>query len=78
MSVINSCKSKVNVVSEESRTEQVTVRMTVSERETAEKLGQYLHKAGKLDEPSVAGALRVALRFTVNEILKSVEAERYG
>ena len=62
----------------ESRTEQVTVRMTLAEKEIAEKLGNYLHKVGKLDEPSIAGALRVALRFTVNEILKSVEAERYA
>lgn len=65
-------------MSEESRTEQVTVRMTDAEKKTAEKLGQYLFKVGKLDEPSVAGAVRVALRFTTNEILKSVEAERYG
>lgn len=62
----------------EGRGEQVTVRMTKAEKETAEKLGDYLHKVGKLEEPSIAGALRLSLRFTVNEILKSVEAERYG
>lgn len=62
----------------ESKTEKISVRLTEAEKEVAEKLGAYLHKAGKLEEATIAGALRVSLRFTVNEILKSVEVERYG
>lgn len=54
----------------QSRVEQVTVRMTGAEKILTEKLGQYLFKVGKLDEPSVAGALRVAVRFMAAELLK--------
>lgn len=65
-------------MSTDSRAEQITVRMTPAEKQAAEKLGRYLHLHGKLDEPSIAGAMRVALRFTVNQIAKSIEAERYA
>jgi hypothetical protein len=54
----------------QSRVEQITVRMTEAEKNLAAKLGVYLYRYGKLDEPSVAGALRMALRFTVQELLK--------
>ena len=60
------------------RTEQVTVRLTIAEKVLAEKLGIYLHRIGKLDDASLAGAVRVSLRFTVNEVLKNIEAERLG
>lgn len=62
----------------EPRVEQVTVRMTEAEKEAASKLGVLLYEHGKLDEPSVAGALRAALRFTINEYLKEMEAKRLG
>lgn len=62
----------------ESKAEQVTVRLTKAEKDTAEELGKYLFKVGKLDAPSIAGALRLSLRYMVNEIAKSIERERYG
>jgi len=65
-------------LSEESKTEQVTIRVTPAEKLGAQKLANYLHKQKKLDEPTIAGAFRVSLHYTVNEILKSIEAERYG
>ena len=63
--------------SSEDKSEQITIRVTASEKATAEKLGDYLFKVGKLKEATIAGAFRLSLRFTVNEILKAVEAERY-
>lgn len=68
----------MNVVSEVGKTEQVTIRVTHAEKVGAEKLANYLHKVGKLKEPSIAAAFRLAMRFTINELLKSIEAERYG
>lgn len=44
----------------------------------AEKLANYLYKVGKIEEPTISNAMRMSLRFTVGEILKAVEAERYG
>jgi len=43
-----------------------------------EKLANYLHKLGKIESPTLSDALRVCLHFTVNEILKAIEAERYA
>jgi len=57
--------------------QQVTVKLTAEEREMLEKLAVYLHKLGKIDAPTMSDALRVCLHFTVNEILKAIEAERY-
>jgi len=62
----------------EPKGEQITVRVTAAEKEKASALGNFLYAHGKLDEPSVAGALRVALNFTVNELAKDVEARRLG
>lgn len=58
--------------------EVVSVRVSAEEKELAEKLGLYLHKLGKIDQPSVSSVLRLALRFTANEIIKAIEAERYS
>lgn len=69
--------SKVYVMSEAGKTEQITIRMTHAEKDGAEKLANYLFTVGKLKEATIAGACRVALRFTINEVLKSVELERY-
>jgi hypothetical protein len=55
-----------------------TIRLTAEERELAEKLGNYLHKVGRLDTPSISNVLRLALHFMTNEILKGIEAERYA
>jgi hypothetical protein len=57
--------------------QQITVKLTAEEREMLEKLAVYLHKLGKIDAPTISDALRVCLHFTVNEILKAIEAERY-
>ena len=65
-------------MSSENRSEQITIRVTSSEKQGAESLAKYLHKVGKLKEATVAGAFRLSLRFTVNEILKAVEVERYA
>jgi len=51
--------------------------VTAREKEMATKLAEYLHKAGKITKPSLSDALRMTLHFTVNEILKAIEVERY-
>jgi len=56
----------------------ITVRVSEEEKELAEKLANYLHKLGKIKEPTISEAIRVCLHFTVNEILKAIEMERYG
>jgi hypothetical protein len=56
----------------------VSVKLTEEEKELLEKLANYLHKLGKIEQPTISDALRVCLHFTVNEILKAIERERYG
>jgi hypothetical protein len=56
----------------------VSVKLTEEEKELLEKLANYLHKLGKIEAPTISDALRVCLHFTVNEILKAIERERYG
>lgn len=56
----------------------VTVRVTQEERELIEALADYLYKLGKIREPTISEALRACLYFTVNEIMKALEAEKYG
>ncbi|MEM3994967.1 MAG: hypothetical protein QXW40_06215 [Thermofilum sp.] len=56
----------------------VTVRMTEEEKELVEKLANYLYKLGKIKEPTISNAIRACIYFTVNEILKALEAERYS
>ena len=51
--------------------------MTADEKEMAVTMAQYLHKVGKITKPSLDDALRMTLHFTVNEILKAIEVERY-
>ena len=58
--------------------ESITVRVTMDEKNMAEKLAGYLFKAGKVDEPTISNAVRLSIRFTVGEILKAIEVERYG
>jgi len=61
-----------------SQAQPVYVRLTPDEREMLEKLANYLHKLGKIESPTLSDTLRVCLHFTVNEILKAIEAERYA
>ena len=60
------------------RTKVISFRVTEEEYELAVKLANYLHKIGKIDAPNIGDAMRVCLYFTVNEILKAIEAERYA
>jgi len=55
----------------------INVRVTEEEKEMAEKLANYLYKLGKIKEPTLSEAMRACLHFTVNEILKAIEMERY-
>ena len=61
-----------------SKAENVNVRMTPEEKETAKELANYLYKAGRIESNSMSEALRMCLRFTINEILKAIETERFG
>jgi len=51
--------------------------VTAREKEMAARLAQYFHKVGKITKPSLSDALRMSLCFTVNEIIKAIEVERY-
>ena len=42
------------------------------------KLANYLYKIGQIKKPTLSDAMRKSLHFTVNEILKAIEIERYG
>lgn len=57
--------------------ESINVRVTSEEKDMAEKLANYLFKLGKIEKPTLSDAMRVSLRFTVNELLKAIETERY-
>lgn len=63
---------------DQSKVAQVTVRMTSAEKEAAEAFADVLYEQGKLDEASVAGAMRIALKFTISEYVKDMEARRLG
>jgi hypothetical protein len=58
--------------------ERLSVRVTPEEKNMAEKLANYLHTKGKIQEDSVSEAVRLAIRFTTQEVLKTIEAERLG
>jgi len=55
----------------------INVRVTSEEKDMAEKLANYLFKVGKIEKPTMSDAMRVSLHFTIKEILKAVEMERY-
>jgi len=55
----------------------INVRVTNEEKDMAENLANYLFKVGKIEKATMSDAMRVSLHFTVNEILKDIEAERY-
>ncbi|MEM4020260.1 MAG: hypothetical protein QXG57_08550 [Thermofilaceae archaeon] len=56
----------------------VSTRLSQEEKELLDALAEYLHKLGKIKEPSASEALRACLYFTVNELLKAIEAEKYA
>lgn len=62
----------------ESKGAQVTVRMTAAEKEAADAFAEVLFEHGKLEEVSVAGAMRIALKFTISEFVKDMEVKRLG
>ncbi|WP_042667413.1 hypothetical protein [Desulfurococcus amylolyticus] len=55
----------------------ISVRVSREEKELVEKLAQYLYALGKIREPTVSEAVRLCLRFTVNEMVKAIERGRY-
>ncbi len=55
----------------------ISVRVTDEEKELIESLAKYLHKLGRIKEPTISEAMRACLHFTVNELLKAIETERY-
>ena len=55
----------------------INVRVTENEKDMAEKLANYLHGLGKIEKPTLSDAMRASLHFTVNELLKAIEIERY-
>ena len=55
----------------------INVRVSNEEKDMAEKLANYLFKVGKIKTPTMSDAMRVSLRYTVNELLKAIESERY-
>ncbi|MEM3390601.1 MAG: hypothetical protein QW491_14530 [Thermoproteota archaeon] len=56
----------------------INVRVTEEEKEAAAILAKYLYKHRKIQEPTLSEAIRASLHFTINEILKAIEAERYA
>ena len=56
----------------------INVRVTNEEKDMAQKLADYLFKVGKIQSPTLSDAMRQSLHFTVNQLLKAVETERYG
>jgi len=56
----------------------INVRVTDEEKDMAERLASYLFEVGKIEKPTLSDAMRASLRFTVNELLKAIEVERYG
>jgi len=56
----------------------LNIRMTTEEKEAARALAEYLHKAGKIKSDSLSEVMRLCLRFTIDEIMKGIEAERMG
>lgn len=61
-----------------SKSQPVYVRLKPEEREVLEKLTKYLYLLGKIPSQTMSDTLRYCLYFTLKEIVKSVEAERYG
>ncbi|MGC8832236.1 MAG: hypothetical protein ACP5PQ_06630 [Thermoproteota archaeon] len=56
----------------------INVRVTEEEKDVATKLARYLYLHRKIQEPTLSEAIRASLHFTVNEIIKAIEAERYA
>lgn len=56
----------------------MNIRVTDEEKNLAEKLAVYLHKVGKIEKPTMSDAMRLCLKFTVGEVFKGIEAERYS
>ena len=55
----------------------INVRVSDEEKAMAEKLAKYLFKLGKIEKETLSDAMRLSLRFTVGELLKAIEADRY-
>lgn len=60
------------------RTVNVHIRLTKEEAEALDKLAKYLHLRGKIARATRSEAMRLCLRYTLFEILKAIERERYS
>ena len=47
-------------------------------REVLEELTKYLYLLGKIPSRTLSDAMRYCLHFTLREIVKSIEAERFS
>lgn len=56
----------------------INVRVSEKEKNKAEKLAKYLHKLGLIEKATLSDAMRKSLQFTINEVVKSIERERYS
>ena len=54
----------------------INVRVSEKEKDMCQKLANYLHTVGKIEDPNLSEAIRVCLHFTTKEIIKAIEAER--
>lgn len=61
-----------------SQVQMISIRLTQDEKEVLEVLAEYLHGLGVIPSPTISDALRYCLYFTLREVVKSIEAERYG
>lgn len=55
----------------------INVRVTNEEKNMAEDLRNYLFMMGKIEKDTLSDAIRCSIHFTTNEILKTIERERY-
>ena len=56
----------------------INVRVSEKEKKKAEKLAKYLYKLGLIEKATLSDAMRKSLQFTINEVVKSIERERYS
>ena len=55
----------------------INVRVTEEEKNMAEDLRVYLFVMGKIKSNTLSDAIRCSIHFTTNEILKTIERDRY-
>lgn len=56
----------------------INVKITNEEKDAVEKLANYLHTLGKIEKPTLSEAVRSCIHYTIGDILKGIEADRYA